>query len=136
MHCKHSKTLRTSAATRAGTVNTQNPQIVLSRLSNPSRNPQWNPAPAGPLRIPMYVKIMGRDVPFPLVVRCPFRGEEGGRRRLRHWGFGWGLFRFTVTTHCSSYRAAATPSPPPPPPPPPFRHHHPSHEYTRCFNGF
>ncbi|CAE7901286.1 HYDIN [Symbiodinium sp. KB8] len=91
---------------------------------------------AGPLRIPMYVKIMGRDVPFPLVVRCPFRGEEGGRRRLRHWGFGWGLFRFTVTTHCSSYRAAATPSPPPPPPPPPFRHHHPSHEYTRCFNGF
>ena len=24
---------------------------------------------AGPLRIPMYVKIVGREVPFPLVVR-------------------------------------------------------------------
>ena len=27
------------------------------------------PKTPGPLRIPMYVKIMGRDVPFPLVVR-------------------------------------------------------------------
>ena len=32
----------------------------------------------GPLRIPMYVKIVGREVPFPLVVRPPDRGNPRG----------------------------------------------------------
>ena len=43
-----------------------------------SRGYGWfNTSLPGPLRIPMYVKIVGREVPFPLVVRRHPRSRSG-----------------------------------------------------------
>ena len=33
----------------------------------------------------MYVKIMGRDVPFPLVVRCRLSGKGRRQKEVEAW---------------------------------------------------